>query len=157
MMVPIGFLIGHSQDFASSLSEFSQRMIWPWSHAHDNPLTLNEVLDTCRGEAVFSSNAVRNQFASRDQSPDRHRIDPQQFCDLFCRQKTFHKFLLSNLNEIYRTKNSIHYFEIIYNLPSSVSQPLSLPFHLSYTLPIERPMTPLSTVRRGHPPSLSSY
>ena len=86
MIIPICFLIRQRQHFAGSLSESSIRVIWPWSHAHDDPLVLHEVLDTRWGEAVFASDAIRDQFTARDQSPDRHRVDPQQFCDLFCRQ-----------------------------------------------------------------------
>src|SRR2546428_8169179 len=115
MMVSICFLFRQRQYFAGSLSESSKRVIWPWRYAHDDPLALYEALDTRRGKAVFTSNAISDQFASRDQAPDRHRVDPQQFCDLFCRQQTFHKYLLNNLNKKDRIENSIDYFEVICN------------------------------------------
>src|SRR2546430_12429085 len=115
MMVPVGFLSRQRQDFARSLSESGQRVIWPWRDAHDDPLALHEILDPRLGKAVFSSNTIPDQFSPRNQSPDRYRVDPQQFCDLFRRQQAFHKQLLNNRTKKDRTNNSIEYFERIYN------------------------------------------
>src|SRR5437870_2771619 len=56
MMVPVGFLIRQRHYFAGSLSESRQRVIWPWRHAHNDPLALHEILDPRLAKAVFTSN-----------------------------------------------------------------------------------------------------
>src|SRR5258708_12447982 len=103
MMVLVCFLIRQRQYFAGSLSELSKWVIWPRRHAHDDPLALHEILDTRRGKSVFSSNAICHQFASRDQSPDRHRLNGQHFPAFFSPPHPSHPSPLTNHNKIYTT------------------------------------------------------